>query len=143
MNVYYLDRRLSDNETVAAARTLRCTHLTEAQWSLVQFRVPRVFSAPAPRACPSLRRYARLLRRHLERIGTAPFWHEHVAMVLAPCCPLNGALAFALRDASGLAPYMIVRTQGAGGALRVVEPGSMLEVIDPYRGRTGSPHHAR
>lgn len=138
MNIYYLDRPLVDAEVMAAARTFRCRHLVEAQWSFRQHRVPGLFAQPAPGARLSLRRYTPLLRRHLDRIRATPLWREHVAMVVAVRNPLNGALAFALREASGLAPYIILRTSGT--SVRVLEPASMLDVLDLFGDRAESFH---
>ncbi len=131
MNIYYVEHALTDSEAGAAARILRSTRVPEAQSPIRQRRVPSLFPQPAPGTRPGLRRYAPLLCRHLQRLGLAPRRHEQVAVVLLACSPVNGALAFALREASGLAPYLIVRAQGAGASLRVLDPGSLHDVLDP------------
>lgn len=128
-------------DVAAAARILRRTHRVEAEWPLRQHRVPSLIPQAARDAALPLRQYVSLLTRHLQRIGVAPLPRERVAVVLTPGTRLTGALALALREASGVAPYFIVRAQRPGESVRVIKPGALLDVLDPPN-KAGPPRSA-
>ncbi len=139
MDIYYFERALTDAELVACARILAGMHVPGVQSPPRQRRVPGLFPQPAPGARPGLPGYVPLLGRHLRKIGLAPRWRQCVAMLLLPDSPLSAALALALREASGLAPYIILRAHRPGGPLRVIDPGPLLDVLAPLGASGPSP----
>lgn len=141
MNIYYLGRPLRTVDSATVARILRRTRLPEADGPLRQRRVPNLLPLARPGARINLQQYVPLLSQHLKRIGIAPAWREHVAVILKPGSPLNAVLAFALRQTSGLAPYLVVPARRPGEFARVIDPGSLLDVLGPP-GRAYPPRHA-
>lgn len=141
MNIYFIGRPLGTADSAAVARILRRTRLPEAEGPIRLRRVPDLLPLAPEGARVSLRRYVPLLGQHLERIGIAPGWRERVAMVLKPGSPLNGVLALVLRQASGLVPYLVAPARRPGELARVIDPGSLLDVLGPP-GRAHPPRHA-
>lgn len=141
MNIYYLGRPLGTVDSATVARILRRTRLPEADAPIRQRRVPNLLPLAPPSARINLRQYVPLLSQHLERIGIAPLPRERVAMVMLAGSALNGVLAFALRQTSGLTPYLVVPARRPRESARVIDPGSLLDVLGPP-GRAYPPRRA-
>ncbi|HYW90841.1 MAG TPA: hypothetical protein VFA95_00005 [Gammaproteobacteria bacterium] len=135
MDIFYVDRPLSQNQLEVVARIFGGLRDSGAWSTWEQRRVPCVLPTANPegRLSLPLRSYVPLFQKHFRILGLAPGGRRPVAIVLPERNPFGGALALALRDVTGISPYVIVRRKDVRESVCVIEPGSVLDVLDHYR----------
>lgn len=130
MNVYFVDRPLTDEQLTELGRVLRGSYSVRIELALRQRRLPAVLLAPDldGRHPLPLRSYVPLLATHFRRVGLAR--GLPAALVLPQASPLAGAIALALKSVLGRAPYLVARRDDDSASVRVIRPNAIRHVIE-------------
>lgn len=130
MDVYFVDRPLTDDQVTELGRILRGLYCLRLLSPLRQQRLPILLPVPDSdgRYSLRLRAYAPLLTEHFRRVGLAI--HTPAALVLPHGNHLAGAIALALRNVLGMPPYLVTRRSDESESVRVIHASGMQNVIE-------------
>lgn len=124
MRVYYLDRKLTDEEARFVEEALELTEPIE------QVRIPHILPAPAPdgghRARPLMD--DEILNSHLKKADIMRDYGRQVCLIIPQDMHWYGALIHAIFNITGFYPYLV---QTKDHRERINNPGE-IRIIDMH-----------
>lgn len=140
MNIYFIDQPLTSDELASAARLLSTAPMPGSILDLRQVRIPGILPVADRGGCFTLKLldYAPHFQRLFVRAGAGSVKDEPVAFLRQNSRgpnPLNAVLMLALREVTGVVPYVLNRSAHSG--IQVSGPDPLIGLL--RHGLSGRP----